>query len=109
MKSIHLDPEKMSEAMDKFKNIHDALSFLRSEIKTIEEVYFSLIGEEFGDLLVRQRRDIERQESTGIIVIPAWLCDCSCGAEIKVEHEKLINGEIKNCGNESHTNKGEIK
>ena len=51
----------------------------------------SLVGHEFGELLVLDFFGKQNHEST-------WLCSCSCGGEAIVRRGNLLGGNTKSCG-----------
>lgn len=99
---IYSDSVKQVEVMERVHLIHDLLTEIRKQIKIIEKDFFSLVGEEFGDLTVLHRRDRTETTDEGELFIPSWHCHCTCGNEVVVPHSGLIDGSIKHCGLEVH-------
>lgn len=54
-------------------------------------VFYDLTGERFGELTVIKRVDNIGGHS-------GWLCDCSCGKQIKAPSNKLRAGAVVSCG-----------
>ena len=102
MKEVFEDPVKGVEVMERMQLCHDLLTELRKQIKVIENDYFSLIGEEFGDLTVMHRSNKMFVISGSETHVAAWKCHSTCGAECLVEHKDLIDKTITNCGGEAH-------
>lgn len=55
-----------------------------------------LAGQTFGHLTVLHRAGRIARRS-------AWLCKCSCGTEITVRSDKLVQNKIRACGKNGHT------
>lgn len=103
MREAFEDPVKGIEIMERMQLCHDLLTELRKQIKVIETDYFSLIGEEFGDLTVHHKSSKLEIINGTETHFACWKCYCTCGAECLVEHSKLIDKTITNCGGESHS------
>lgn len=102
MKQVFEDPIKGVEIMERMQLCHDLLTELRKQINVIEQDYFSLIGEEFGDLQVISRADRRVLTDMGEEFVPAWRCHCTCGEEVTIDHTDLIDKTTTNCGGELH-------
>ena len=95
MKSVY-EIGKMSAVMEEFGAMHEALSFARSRLKSLENLLFTLEGELFGELTV-----IDKHESDIKLVgsyKAAWNCRCSCGKFKVVSHNDLLKNEVTDCG-----------
>ena len=102
MKQVFEDPIKGVEVMERMQLCHDLLTELRKQIKVIETDYFSLIGEEFGELTVLNKSSKMAVINGAETHIPAWRCHCTCGEEALVDHQDLIAKTITNCGGDLH-------
>lgn len=60
---------------------------------------FKLIGEKFGDLLVKECIGLNNNKSK------LWLCECVCGNMIKTTSGRLVSGKKTNCGCKSKSRK----
>ncbi len=54
--------------------------------------YLDLSGQVFGKLCVKRATE-ERKEGTVV-----WLCECSCGKQVKLSRRQLIRGYRVDCG-----------
>ncbi|MBP1041536.1 AP2 domain-containing protein [Vagococcus sp. BWB3-3] len=54
--------------------------------------YLDLSGQVFGELCVKRATE-ERKEGTVV-----WLCECSCGKQVKLSRRQLIRGYRVDCG-----------
>lgn len=102
MKEVFEDPVKGVEIMERMQLCHDLLTELRKQIRTIETDFFSLIGEEFGDLTVMHRSNKMHVINGAETHIAAWKCHCTCGEKVVVNHQDLISETITNCGGDTH-------
>lgn len=79
------------------------------EIDEMERRELSLVGEEFGRLLVVKQSLIIKFRGKDKLVNPDnWLCLCSCGQEVEVEGPLLQNGSARICGYMTAANKHQI-
>ena len=90
------NPEQMSKTIGQFQIVHEAISLVRSCLKELEALTFTLEGDVFGDLTVIRRHSTVLEENG--LFIAAWDCECSCGTEMIVSHIKLLNETITHCG-----------
>jgi hypothetical protein len=102
VKEVFEDEVMGVEVMERFQLLHDLLTEVRKHVKQIEMDFFSLTGEEFGDLQVIGRAGRRELTDIGEQYIAAWKCHCTCGTELIVDHQSLIDKTITNCGGELH-------
>ena len=102
MKDVFIDPVKGIEVMERITLIHDLLTELRKQVKVIELDYFSLIGEEFGELTVLSRADRMQVVDGAETHYMGWRCHCTCGESVIVDHQDLVTNKQTNCEGEQH-------
>jgi hypothetical protein len=102
VKQAFTDLQKGIEIMDMIHYANNRITEIRKIFKYIEEDYFSLVGEEFGDLTVTEKAHRIEIISGAEHFIAAWKCHCTCGKDVSVNHVNLITKATTNCGGETH-------
>jgi hypothetical protein len=96
MKS-HLEPKNSANLIAAFGNVHLALRLVKGALKELHELVFTLEGDTIGQLLVIESKNRFSLESGAEVFIPAWLCECTCGTRLVVDHCKLMDESVKSC------------